>query len=63
MPVTAAVPAGLAPGRYEVFLALPDAASTLSGDPRYAVRFANDGVWNPSTGDNALQIQVEVRAD
>ena len=63
MPVTVAVPAGLAAGRYDVFVALPDAADRLAGDPRYAVRFANEGTWNSSTGLNALGVQVDVQAD
>ena len=63
VPLAVRLPAGLPSGTYEVFLALPDAASTLAGDPRYAVRFANEGTWNSSTGLNALGVQVDVQAD
>ncbi len=35
------VPADMAPGRYEVLLALPDGAQRLAGDARYSVRPAN----------------------
>jgi hypothetical protein len=59
--LTIAVPTGLAPGAYDVSLALPDAAGTLAGDPRYAIRFANTGVWDAANGLNALNLQVEVR--
>ena len=61
MPLTIRVPAGTAAGRYDVFLALPDASASLAGDARYALRFANDGVWNATTGSNALNVQLEVR--
>jgi hypothetical protein len=59
--LTIAVPSGLAPGMYDLSLALPDAAGTLAGDPRYAIRFANTGVWDASNGLNALNLRVEVR--
>ena len=48
------LPATLSPGSYTVALRLPDAADALSARPEYAVRFANAGVWNASTGDNEL---------
>ncbi|SPE42322.1 hypothetical protein SBA3_520003 [Candidatus Sulfopaludibacter sp. SbA3] len=42
------------PGEYEILLHLPDAAESLRGRPEYAVRFANDGVWEAATGMNRL---------
>jgi hypothetical protein len=48
------VPADLAPGTYSVALRLPDASASLAGDARYAIRLANEGTWNESTGDNLL---------
>jgi hypothetical protein len=61
LPLTVRVPANLPAGRYEVFLALPDAAPSLAGDARYAVRFANDGTWDATTGWNALGLELDVR--
>ncbi|HVV86263.1 MAG TPA: DUF4832 domain-containing protein [Kofleriaceae bacterium] len=48
------LPANLAAGTYTVSLRLPDAASRIAADNRYAIQFANTGVWNASTGDNVL---------
>jgi len=45
---------GVGPGAHALALWLPDAASGLQSDVRYAVRFANDGVWNDVTGTNDL---------
>jgi hypothetical protein len=39
---------------YSLALWLPDEAETLQGNPLYAVRFANEGVWDESTGYNIL---------
>jgi hypothetical protein len=39
---------------------MPDEAPALSFDPRYAVRLANEGVWDPASGDNVLSEQVTV---
>ena len=58
---TLTLPAGLAAGRYELLLAMPDPASSLSGRPEYAVRFADQGSWDPQTGTNALGLAVSVR--
>lgn len=33
---------------------LPDPADSLREDARYAIRFANEGVWDPQTGINFL---------
>lgn len=49
----------LTPGAtYKLALELPDAASTLSGNPEFSVRFANEGVWEDATGLNVLQVFV-----
>src|SRR5690606_28729409 len=49
-----ALPAAVTLGDYEVLVNLPDAAPTLRDDPRYSIRFANVGTWEPTTGYNAL---------
>ncbi|MGY1795493.1 DUF4832 domain-containing protein [Geodermatophilus sp. SYSU D00525] len=44
-----------APGPWTLALALPDAAPSLAADPAYAVRLANEGLWDPATGRNDLR--------
>jgi hypothetical protein len=56
--LAAAVPADLAAGDYALGLALPDASPTLAADERYAVRLANDSVWQE--GINWLDASVSV---
>ncbi len=48
-------------GRYELFLRLPDLMPSLGADARYALRFANQGMWDPETGHHALGVSVVVR--
>jgi hypothetical protein len=43
----AALPESLVPGDYGLLLALPDAAPALRGRAACAVRFANEGAWEP----------------
>lgn len=54
------IPKNIPAGSYQLYLYLPDAYSRLEEDPRYAVRLANTGVWEESTGMNALLAEVEV---
>jgi hypothetical protein len=47
-------------GEYNLALWIPDAAETLQKNPFYAVQFANEGVWEESTGFNILgKIKVD----
>lgn len=41
-------------GEYILALWLPDEAETLQTNPLYTVQFANEGVWDESTGYNIL---------
>ncbi len=45
---------------YQVFVNLPDPYPTLSAIPDYAIRLANAGVWEGSTGYNKLGHTIEV---
>lgn len=56
------IPANVPEGVYQLYLHLPDAYETLASDSRYAVRFANTGVWNDETGMNNLGASVTVTA-
>ena len=57
---TVTIPEEVANGTYELYLYLPDMSPSLSDDPRYAVRFANVGVWDATTGMNSLNASVTV---
>ncbi len=48
------LPADLPPGEYTLALWLPDPAESLRNDPRYAVRLANEGIWDAEHGRNVL---------
>lgn len=48
------LPQELPPGTYQLGLWLPDPSPSLRQDPRYAIRFANEGVWDPRIGVNVL---------
>jgi hypothetical protein len=52
------IPADLAPGNYELLLALPDPMPNLYTRPAYAIRVANIGTWEPSAGFNKLLASV-----
>jgi len=58
--VDAPVPPGLAPGTYDVLLHLPDAAARLRADPAYAIRLADDSVFDRRTGHHDLRLAVTV---
>jgi hypothetical protein len=40
--------------QYNLALWLPDDAETLQANPQYAVRFANEGIWDEATSYNIL---------
>ena len=56
--LSATVPADLALGTYALLLHLPD--PLLTNRPAFSIRLANDGVWEPETGFNALGASVRV---
>jgi hypothetical protein len=57
------VPATVPTGTYQLYLYLPDAYSSLSANPAYAIRFANTNVWEASTGMNKLNATVTVTGE
>lgn len=59
---TVSLPGGTALGNYALHLNLPDEASSIASDPRYAIRLANTGMWNNSTGYNNLNATLAVVA-
>jgi hypothetical protein len=60
--VRGGIPRDMPPGRYEVFLNLPDPTPSLYGRPEYSIRLANSAVWQPGTGYNSLRQRVEIHA-
>ena len=50
------IPANAVEGEYQLALWLPDGTGSLKNDPRYAVRFANENVWDEATGSNLLGV-------
>jgi hypothetical protein len=58
--ITGGIPESMPEGNYEAFLFLPDTASALHDRKDYAVRFANENVWEDSTGYNSLLQTVEI---
>ena len=53
-----AIPSDLAEGTYHLYLHLPDQYASIASDPRYAVRLANEGVWDDKTGLNDLKADI-----
>ncbi|WP_223300772.1 DUF4832 domain-containing protein [Oscillatoria nigro-viridis] len=52
--IKGAIPVTMPSGEYEVLLNLPDPAPRLYNRPEYSIRFANQKVWEESTGYNSL---------
>lgn len=52
--ITGGIPATMPPGEYEVLLNLPDPSPRLYNRSEYSIRFANQKVWEQSTGYNSL---------
>ena len=57
---TLRLPADLAPGAYQLGLALPDPAASLKDRAEYAVAVANAGLWRPADGWNDLHHTVTI---
>lgn len=55
------LPAGTTPGKYDLFLALPDSYAEISKIPAYSIRLADQDCWEPATGYNRLNHAVIVR--
>jgi hypothetical protein len=57
------LPASLSEGVYRLSLWLPDSSDSLRNLPNYAVRFANDQVWDANHGWNTLTRNFEISKD
>jgi Domain of unknown function (DUF4832)/Domain of unknown function (DUF4874) len=54
------IPQSTPEGAYELFLNLPDTASSIHNRPEYSIRLANLNVWDESTGYNSLLHTVKI---
>ena len=54
------LPANLTTGNYKLYLSLPDNAPSLAARPEYAIRFANESVWESYTGYNSLNYTLNI---
>jgi len=54
------IPTDVPAGEYAMYLWLPDEAETLKNDARYAVRFANQDIWDAETGMNRLKATIRI---
>lgn len=55
-----AIPDDLPEGTYALYLYLPDKYASIADNPKFAVRLANNGVWDETTGLNNLGAEVTV---
>ncbi len=61
--ITGGVPDDMPQGEYAAFLFLPDTVTALRDRPDYAIRFADENVWEDSTGYNSLQHVVVISSE
>jgi len=54
------IPGDIPEGMYHLYLWLPDKYASLASDPRYAIRCANEGVWDEATGLNDLKADITI---
>ncbi len=54
------IPPDANPGKYSLFLALPDPEPTLANRPEYAIRLANPDLWDAKTGQHDLGITIQI---
>ncbi len=57
------LPDDMLPGSYDLFIHLPDPEPAIRNRWEYAIRLANEGVWDATTGYNSLLHQIEVSSD
>jgi hypothetical protein len=58
---TVTLPSGIAAGKYEVLLNLPDKYTSLSKRPEYSIRLANEKTWEERTGYNKLNTFITIQ--
>ncbi len=54
------LPSNIKRGTYKLYLSLPDSAPSIANRPEYAIRFANENVWESTTGYNNLNYTLTI---
>lgn len=54
------LPSNAPSGHYDLFLSLPDPYTSIATRPEFAIRLANEDVWEPATGYNKLNATLEI---
>jgi hypothetical protein len=54
------VPADMAEGTYTLGIKMPDIEASLANDVRYSIRFANEDIWEATTGINVLKTDLQI---
>ncbi|MGC4038938.1 MAG: DUF4832 domain-containing protein [Chitinophagaceae bacterium] len=54
------LPKDIVPGKYNLFVNLPDKAASLHGRPEYSIRFANENTWEEKSGYNNLLSAITI---
>ncbi|MBA4850389.1 DUF4832 domain-containing protein [Emticicia sp. BO119] len=54
------LPKGINSGKYHLYLYLPDISPSIKDRVDYAVRFANEGIWDSKRGYNDLEVELNV---
>jgi len=58
------LPSGITDGDWEAYLGLSSTFATLANNPAYAVRFANENIWDESLGLNRIgTVRITAPAD
>lgn len=61
--ITGGIKTGMPEGEYEVMLFLPDTVKALHDRKDYAIRLANENVWEDSTGYNKLLHNIIINSN
>ncbi len=56
------LPSSLPVGNYSVYLHIADSSPSLTSRPEYAIRMANQNMWDDTTGFNNLNFNINVTA-
>jgi hypothetical protein len=58
--ITGGIPANMPEGDYTTFIFLPDPEYRLHDNPDFAIRLANNNLWEDSSGYNSLNHQIRI---
>ncbi|HEY8402780.1 MAG TPA: DUF4832 domain-containing protein [Cytophagaceae bacterium] len=59
---TLTLPSQITPGEYDLYLHMPDKYASIASRPEYAIRLANTGLWEATTGYNKLNHKLVINA-